>query len=168
MYEILATVVGGVLGFGITWKFISAALREEKEKEEEVRRAKISSISTTIEKQVSETQVLTPPSDLSEFVDYLSDKYILGEITILTPDGLPIVSNSSTAEEDAAIAPELLKVARGLLNSNKIVLAGEDRRIFVAQANPDVILHAKIARDISRKEMDRIVNEINMVMEGLV
>ncbi|WP_456467755.1 hypothetical protein [Archaeoglobus sp.] len=168
LYEILAVVCGGVVGFAATWKFVSTGLKEEKKKEEEIRKAKISSISTAVERKVAESRMAKPPSDLSEFVNYLSDKYILGEITILTPEGLPVVSNSSTAEEDAAIAPEILRVARRLLNSNRIVLSGEDSRILVMQANPDVILHAKIARDISKKEMDRIRDEINMVMEGLI
>ncbi|WP_290598197.1 MULTISPECIES: hypothetical protein [unclassified Archaeoglobus] len=168
LYEVLAIVCGGFLGFAATWKFVSTSIKEEKKKEEEIRRAKISSISTAVEKRVSESKMTKPPSDLSEFVDYLSDKYILGEITILTPEGLPIVSNSSTYEEDAAVAPEIMRVARRLLNSDRIVLSGEDSRILVMQANPDIILHAKIARDISKREMDRIRDEVNMVMEGLL
>lgn len=168
LYEVLAVVCGGVLGFATTWKFVSAGIREEEKKEEEIRRAKISTISSAIEKKVEESKMSKPPSDLSEFVEYLSDKYILGEITILTPEGLPIVSNSSSPEEDSAVAPEIMRVARRLLNSDRVVLSGEESRILVLQVNPDVILHAKIARDISRREMDRIRDEVNMVMEGLI
>lgn len=169
--EILAVVTGGVVGFVATWMFVSTGLKrlkEEKRREEEIKKAKISTISTMVESKVSESKMVSPPSDLSEFVDYLSDKYILGEITILTTEGLPIVSNSTTAEEDAAIAPELLKVAKSLLNSDRIVLSGEDTRVLVIQANPDILLHAKIARDISKREMDKIKEEINTVMEGLI
>lgn len=146
----------------------SKTFKRGKKKRRGNKKAKISTISTMVESKVSESKMVSPPSDLSEFVDYLSDKYILGEVTILTTEGLPIVSNSTTAEEDAAIAPELLKVAKSLLNSDRIVLSGEDTRVLVIQANPDILLHAKIARDISKREMDKIKEEVNTVMEGLI
>ncbi len=167
LYEALAVICGGLLGFAATWKFVTAGMKEKKMEEEEVRRTKISTISEIVESGVVEP-VLKPPSDLKEFVDYLSEKYILGEVTILTPEGLPIVSNSKTADEDAAIAPELLKVARRLLNSSRVLLSGEGGRIMVIQANPDIIIHAKVARDVSGREMDRIQEEVNTIMEGLL
>ena len=167
IYEVLAGIFGGLVGFVAKWKFITAGIEEKKLEEVEARRAKISTISEIVESRVAEPE-LKPPSDLHEFVEYLSEKYILGEVTILTSEGLPIVSNSTTADEDAAIAPELLKVARRLLNSNRILLSGENERIMVIQANPDIILHAKVARDVSIREMDRIQEEVNTIMEGLL
>ncbi len=167
LYEALAVICGGLLGFAATWKFVTAGMKEKKLEDVEARRAKISTISEMVESKAVEP-VLKPPSDLREFVDYLSEKYMLGEVTILTPEGLPIVSNSKTADEDAAIAPELLKVAKRLLNSSRILLSGEGGRIMVIQANPDIILHAKVARDVSGREMDRIQEEINTIMEGLL
>jgi hypothetical protein len=167
MYEILAVVSGGVLGFGVTWAYLSYALKEEKAKEEEIRRVKISAVTSSIEPKTEE-KLEKPPEDLSEFVDYLSNKYMLSDVTLLTPEGLPVVSNSPTPEEDAAIAPELLKVARGLLNTERVLLGSEDRRILIIQTSPDIIMHARIARDISKREMDRIAEEINMVMEGIL
>ena len=167
LYEALAVICGGLLGFAATWKFVTAGMKEKKLEDVEARRAKISTISEMVESKAVEP-VLKPPSDLREFVDYLSEKYMLGEVTILTPEGLPTVSNSKTADEDAAIAPELLKVAKRLLNSSRILLSGEGGRIMVIQANPDIILHAKVARDVSGREMDRIQEEINTIMEGLL
>ncbi len=167
LYEALAVICGGLLGFAATWKFVTVGMKEKKLEDVEARRAKISTISEMVESKAVEP-VLKPPSDLREFVDYLSEKYMLGEVTILTPEGLPIVSNSKTADEDAAIAPELLKVAKRLLNSSRILLSGEGGRIMVIQANPDIILHAKVARDVSGREMDRIQEEINTIMEGLL
>ncbi|AAB90024.1 MULTISPECIES: hypothetical protein [Archaeoglobus] len=167
VYEVLAVVSGGLLGFGVTWAYLNYALKEEKAKEEEVMRAKISNVTSSVEPKL-ETKMEKPPSDLSEFVDYLCNKYMLSDVTLLTPDGLPIASNSPTPEEDAAIAPELIKVGKGMLNSSRILLSGENTRVLVMQVNPDVLLHARVARDISKREIERIGEEVNMVLEGII
>ncbi len=167
VYEVLAIVSGGVLGFGVTWVYLNYALKEGKAKEEEIRRVKISNVASSIE-PTAEIKMEKPPSDLTEFVDYLSSKYMLSDVTLLTPDGLPIASNSPTPEEDAAIAPELIKVGKGLLNSSRILLSGENTRVLVMEVNPDVLLHARVARDLSKREVERIGEEVNMVLEGIV
>jgi len=167
LLEVIAVVGGGALGFGATWAYLAYALKEERAREEEVRKVKLSTVTSTVEPKV-ESKMEKPPEDLSEFVDYISKKYILSEVTLLTPEGLPIVSNSATPEEDAAVAPELLKVGQGMLNSNKLLLSGENTRVIVLQVNPEVILYAKVARDISRREMDRIIEETRLVLEGIV
>jgi len=167
LYEVLAIVSGGVLGFGVTWAYLSHAIKEEETKEDEIRKAKVSAVTSSIEPK-SEVKIEKPPSDLSEFVDYLSSKYILSDVTLLTTDGLPIASNSSTPEEDAAIAPELLKVGKSLLNSSRISISGENTRVLVMQITPDIMLHARVARDISRREIERIGEEVKMVLEGIV
>lgn len=167
LYEVLAIVSGGVLGFGVTWAYLSHAIKEEKTKEEEMRRVKVSAVTSSIEPK-AEVKIDKPPSDLSEFVEYLSNKYMLSDVTLLTPDGLPIASNSSAPEEDAAIAPELLKVGKGLLNSSRIIISGENTKVLVMQITPDIMLHARVARDISRREIERIGDEVKMVLEGIV
>ncbi len=166
LYELIAVVAGGVIGFAATWKFVQSSIREEKERIEEIRKAKVATISGV--ESIAPPAPEKPPADLREFVDYISERYMLKEVTLLTPEGLPITSNSRSAEEDAAIAPEILKVAKRLMGSDRIFVSSGDERVLVMQVNPDVILHAKIARDISKKEVDSLKEEVNSIMEGLI
>jgi len=93
---------------------------------------------------------------------------MLTDVTLLTPEGLPIASNSSSPEEDAAIAPELIKIGKSMLNSSRIIISGENTRILVMQVSPDVLLHARVARDISRREIERVGEEIKIILEGML
>uniref|UniRef100_A0A7C3RAP7 Roadblock/LAMTOR2 domain-containing protein n=1 Tax=Archaeoglobus fulgidus TaxID=2234 RepID=A0A7C3RAP7_ARCFL len=167
LYEVIVIVLGGVLGFGVTWAYLSQAMRQEKAKEEEIRIAKVSTVTSSIEPK-GEIKIDKPPSDLTEFVEYLSGKYMLTDVTLLTPEGLPIASNSSSPEEDAAIAPELIKIGKSMLNSSRIIISGENTRILVMQVSPDVLLHARVARDISRREIERVGEEIKIILEGML
>jgi len=93
---------------------------------------------------------------------------MLAEITILTPEGLPIVSNSSTVDEDVASALEMLRVANRLLNSDRLVIGSGDVRIVVLHINPEVILHAKVMRELSKTELEKIKTEINDLLEEMI
>ncbi len=167
LYEILSVIFGFGIGFIVTWRFVEIGVRREEEKFGEVRKAKIAELTSKIEIP-AEVRPEKPPSSLEELLDYISGKYMLSEVTLLTPDGLPIVSNSSTPEEDTANAPEFIKVANQLLNSDRIVLTGGDTRIVVIQINPDVLLYAKVPRELSRPELEKLRSEVNSMLEGLI
>ncbi len=167
LYEILSVIFGFGIGFIVTWRFVEIGVRREEEKFDEVRKAKIAELTSKIEIP-AEVRLEKPPSSLEELLSYISEKYMLSELTLLTPDGLPIASNSSTPEEDTANAPEFIKVANQLLNSDRIVLTGGDTRIVVIQINPDVLLYAKVARELSRLELEKLRGEVNSMLEGLI
>lgn len=167
LYDLLAVVLGFGIGFVVTWRFVEIGIRREEEKIGEIRKAKIAELTGKIE-SVVESVPEKMPSSLEELLNYISGKYMLSEVTLLTPDGLPIASNSSTLEEDTANAPEFIKVANQLLNSDRIVLGGGDTRVVVVQINPDVLLYAKVARDLSRPELEKLRNEVNTMLEGLI
>lgn len=167
LYEILSVIFGFGIGFIVTWRFVEIGVRREEEKFDEVRKAKIAELTSKIEVP-AEVRLEKPPSSLEELLSYISEKYMLSELTLLTPDGLPIASNSSTPEEDTANAPEFIKVANQLLNSDRIVLTGGDTRIVVIQINPDVLLYAKVARELSRLELEKLRGEVNSMLEGLI
>ncbi|MDI9642355.1 MAG: hypothetical protein QXQ38_03150 [Archaeoglobaceae archaeon] len=167
LYEILSVLFGFGIGFIVTWRFVEIGVRREEEKIGEARKVKIAEVAGKIE-GTTETLPEKMPSNLDELLKYISGKYMLSEVTLLTPDGLPIASNSSTPDEDTANAPEFIKVANQLLNSDRIVLAGGDNRVVVLQINPDVILYAKIARELSRPELEKLKSEVNMSLEGLI
>lgn len=167
LYDILAIGFGFGIGFIVTWRFVEIGVRREEEKIGEVRKAKIAEVTGKIESAV-EPLPEKPPSSLEELLNYISGKYMLSEVTLLTPDGLPIASNSSTPEEDTANAPEFIKLANQLLNSDRIVLSGGENRVVVIQINPDVLLYAKVARELSRPELEKLRGEVNTILEGLI
>ncbi|MDK2794969.1 MAG: hypothetical protein PWQ22_97 [Archaeoglobaceae archaeon] len=165
LYDILSIALGFGIGFVVTWRFVEVGVRREEEKIGEVRKAKIA-VTEKIENAVE--PISEKPSSLEELLNYIGRKYMLSEITLLTPDGLPIASNSSTPEEDTANAPEIIKLANQLLNSDRIVLSGGENRVVVVQINPDVLLYAKVARELSRPEIEKLKVEVNTILEGLI
>lgn len=162
-YEFLAALFGFLLGFLATWRFVEIGVkREVKERGEKVTKVPITQV-------VEKTQeVAKKIENLEDLVKYISTKYMLTEVTLLTPEGLPIVSNSSTVDEDTANAPEIIKIANNLLNSDRIIISGGEMKIVVMQINPQVILHAKVIRDISKAEMEKLRVEVNSLLEGLI
>jgi predicted regulator of Ras-like GTPase activity (Roadblock/LC7/MglB family) len=160
--EIVAVTSGGAIGYLVTWKLLEMQRREE---EREILRKKREVISEVAEK-VSEERSENVPKDLQELVDYLCDKYMLYDLTLLTHDGLPIASNSSDPIEDAAIAPEVLKTVRELVSSDKIVVSGEDKKLVVFEVNSDVVLYARTVRDLTSKQVEMLKNEVNSFLEG--
>ncbi|MEM1579175.1 MAG: hypothetical protein QXN34_07465 [Archaeoglobaceae archaeon] len=165
IYEILSVLAGFLIGFGATWRFVEVGAKREREKEELVK-AKIAEVAERVEKRIETPE--KRPQNLDELLKYVTTKYMLAEVTLLTPDGLPIASNSSTAEEDTATAPEIIKIANALLNSDRILLAGGESRIMVLQINPEILLYAKVTRDFSRAEMEKLKVEVNQLLEGLL
>ncbi len=163
LYEVAALLCGGVLGFAVTYKIIERGTKEETGRIVEVARTKV-----TVGEKRREYEVDKLPTSLDELADYISKKYMLSEVTLLTSDGLPVVSNSVDPERDAATAPEILKTVRRLLESDSAVLSSGGNRILVMKINPDVILHARLTRDISRKEMESMREEVDAILEGLI
>lgn len=165
IYEILSVLAGFLVGFGATWRFVEIGVKKEREKEEIVK-AKVAEVAERVEKRVEIPE--KRPQNLDELLKYVTSKYMLAEVTLLTPDGLPIASNSSTTDEDTATAPEIIKIANALLNSDRILLAGGESRIMVLQINPEILLYAKVTRDFSRAEMEKLKVEVNRLLEGLL
>lgn len=163
IYELLAVVAGFLLGFTATWKFVEVGVKKEREKVPRV--AKIAEITERVEKSEQTTK---KPQNLEELVKYISTKYMLAEVTLLTSEGLPIASNSSNVDEDAATAPEIMKIANNLLRADRIVIGGGENRILAVQINPEVILYAKVTRDFSRAEMEKMKIEVNSLLEELL
>lgn len=168
LYDILSVIFGFSLGFGATWKLLESGFRKEEKIEETVRRAKLTEVVETIEKTEVVSDIKERPKTIEELPEYIAGKYMLAEVTLLTPDGLPITSNSSTKDDDTAEGPEIIKFAKRLLDSDRVVLSGGENRIMVMEINPEVLLYAKITRDISRPEMERIKAEVNNVLEELI
>lgn len=165
IYEILAIVAGFLIGFVATWRFVEIGVKKEV-REEVPRVAKITGITERVEKSPEIT--IKKPENLDELVKYISEKFMLAEVTLLTPEGLPIASNSSTTDDDVASAPEVIRIANDLLRSDRIVIGGGENRILAVQINPDVILYAKITRELSRAEIEKLKLEVNSALEGLL
>lgn len=165
MYDILAVVVGFSVGFIATWKFVEAGIKREV-KERSLRVANITGVAEKIEK-TTET-IAKKPENPEELIKYICTKFMLAEVTLLTPEGLPIASNSSTADEDVANAPEIIKIANTLLRLDRIVIGGGENRILAVQVNPEVILYAKVTREFSRAEIEKLKLEVNSLLEGLL
>jgi hypothetical protein len=160
LYDVLAILFGSLLGFLVTWRFVEIGVKKEEGKS-----PKFAGVSQLVEEK---REPLRKPKDLEELVKYVATKYMLAEITILTPEGLPIVSNSSTVDEDVASAPEMLRVANRLLNSDRLVISSGDVRIVVLHINPEVILHAKVMRELSKTELEKMKTEINDLLEEMI
>ncbi|MEM4291095.1 MAG: hypothetical protein QXR50_00090 [Archaeoglobaceae archaeon] len=164
IYETLAVVAGFSIGFVATWKFVEIGIKKET-REETPRVAKITEIIERVEKT---SEQIKKPENLDELIKYISTKFMLAEVTLLTPEGLPIASNSSTVDEDTATAPEIIKIANALLRSDRIVIGGGENRILAIQISPDVILYAKVTREFSRAEIEKLKIEVNSLLEGLL
>lgn len=162
--EYLAAVSGGVIGFLITYKLIESGAKEEKERIAERAVLRISGEST-VRKVVEERP---PPKSLDELVEYIATKYMLSDVTLLTSDGLPIVSNSKDAERSAATAPEIMRMARSIFESEWVFLDSGSERLLVAQVSPDVLLHARTTRELTRREVESLRSEVGSILEGLV
>jgi len=168
LYDILSVVVGFGVGFVVTWTVVESGMTKEEKIAETVRKAKISEVVETIEKSEVSNQQQEGPKTVEDLPGYIATKYLLSEVTLLTPDGLPIASNSSTPDEDTAEGPEIIKFAKRVLDSDRIVIAGGESRLLVIEINPEVLIYAKTMRDISRPEMERIKGELNTILEGLI
>lgn len=165
IYETLAVVAGFLVGFLATWRFVEVGVKREK-REEVSRSAKITGIAERVER-IPETTT-KKPENLEELIKYVSTKFMLAEVTLLTPEGLPIASNSSTVEEDTATAPEIIKIANNLLRSDRIVIGGGETMILAVQISPEVILYAKVTREFSRAEIEKMKVEVKSLLEGLI
>ncbi|MCX8172736.1 MAG: hypothetical protein N3D09_03890, partial [Archaeoglobaceae archaeon] len=168
LYDILGAILGFGMGFGVTWKMLESGIRKKEKIEETVKRAKLTEVAESIGKTETAFDLKEYPKTIDEIPNYIVNKYMLSEVTLLTPDGLPITSNSPTRDEDTAEGPEIIKFAKRLLDSDKIVLVGGESRILVMEINPEILLYAKIMRDISRPEMERMKAELNAILEGLI
>jgi len=161
LYDVLAILFGFLLGFSVTWRFVEIGVKKEKTESS----PKFAGVSQLVEEKQEAVQ---KPEDLEGLVKYVTTKYMLAEITLLTPEGLPIVSNSSSVDEDVASAPEMLRVANKLLNSDRLVISSGDVRIVVLQVNPEVILYAKVMRELSKTELEKMKTEINDLLEEMI
>uniref|UniRef100_A0A7J2THD0 Roadblock/LAMTOR2 domain-containing protein n=1 Tax=Archaeoglobus fulgidus TaxID=2234 RepID=A0A7J2THD0_ARCFL len=161
LYDVLAVIFGFLLGFLVTWRFVEVGVKKEGKE----RVAKVTEFAQIVEKK---QEVAEKPSNLEELVKYISTKYMLAEVTLLTPEGLPIVSNSSSVDEDTATAPEMLKIANKLLNSDRIFISSGEIKIVVVQINPQIIMHAKVMRELSKAELEKMKLELNSMLEGMI
>lgn len=161
----VAAASGSILGFTVTNKILEKEVKEAKSLKMTPR---VNVISEFLEKEEVKNFERNPPKNLEELVEYVATKYMLTDVTMLTNDGLVIVSNSKTPESDAAIAPEIMRVVKSVLDVDKAVLSSGDKRVLVAQLNEDVILHARVTRDVSRREVESIREEVNALLEGLI
>jgi len=100
------------------------------------------------------TPRLTVPQDFKDLVSYLSDKYMLINLTISTYEGLPVASNSPTPDEDSALAPEILRLLRDIVESDKILISGGNKKVLVFNVGEDLIVHARVNRDLSLPEIE--------------
>jgi len=107
----------------------------------------------------------TPPNDIQALVDYLRDKYMLLNVTLSTTEGLLVASNSPSAEEDAAMAPEILRMASKIVNADRIVVSGENGKILVFKVNPEIVAHIRVTKDLTESEIKRLKEEITRFME---
>jgi hypothetical protein len=168
LYDILSVVLGLGVGFGITWKLLESRVKKEEKIAESFARKKLREVVQPIQKPEGEASIKERPKNIEEVPEYISRKYMLSEVTLLTPDGLLITSNSSTRDEDTAEGPEIMRFAKRLLNSDRVVLVGGEYRIMVIEITPEVLIYAKVNRDVSRPEMERIKAEVGSILEGLV
>ena len=168
LYDLLSLVLGFGVGFGVTWKLLEEGVKKEEKIVEGARREKLAEVVGTVGKSEVGTILKEHPKTIEEIPEYISRKYMLQEVTLLTPEGLPISSNSSTKEEDTVEGPEIMRFAKRVLDSDRVVLVGGENRIMVMEVTPEVLLFAKITRDISRPEMDRIKAELGSILEGLI
>ena len=168
LYDILSAVLGLGVGFGITWKLLESGVKKEEKIAESFTREKLREVIQPIQKPEGEAPIKERPRTIEEIPEYISRKYMLSEVTLLTPDGLPITSNSSTREEDTVEGPEIIKFAKRVLDSDRVVLMGGENRIMVMEITPEILIYAKVTRDVSRPEMERIKAELSNILEGLI
>ncbi|MEM2023006.1 MAG: hypothetical protein QXI31_04940, partial [Archaeoglobaceae archaeon] len=153
----IAAASGSILGFIATNRILEREVNEAKSLKMTTR---VNVISEFLEKEGVKKLERGPPKSLEELVEYVAARYMLTDVTMLTNDGLVIASNSKTPESDAAIAPEIMKVIKSVLDVDKAVLSSGDKRVLVAQLNEDIILHARVARDVSKREVESIREEV--------
>ncbi len=161
----IAAASGSILGFTITNRILE---REANEAKSLTMTPRVNVISEFLEKEEVKNLERGPPKSLEELVEYVASKYMLTDVTMLTNDGLVIASNSKTPESDAAIAPEIMKVIRSVLDVDKAVLSSGDKKVLVVQLSEDIILHARVTRDVSKREIESIREEVNTLLGGLI
>lgn len=105
-----------------------------------------------------------------KFIDHLTRKYMLVDATISTTDGLLVASNSKTAEDDAAMATEMMDKVRGIYGGiREVILSteGEKRYIFRLPGEEELIAHIRSKRDLTNPEIRGFRKDISRFMEGL-
>ena len=117
-------------------------------------------------KESADTGYEYTPSDFQDLVNYLRDKYMLIGITLTTAEGLPIASNSPFAEEDAAAAPEILKMVNRMVDSDRVMISGRDEKIIVLSVDPEIVAHIRTKRELAAVELERLREEIIRFVEG--
>jgi hypothetical protein len=166
--EFIVAVFGITFGYIITRKILKRIESSRSEKnvieiDDKIIKDKL--IRTSMAESSSKDFSKEQPSDFNELVRYLNDKYMLLDVTLATYDGLPIASNSQNPEEDSAMAPELLKSIMKQMNTDTAIISGRDYKLAIFEVSPDVICYARLRRDISIAEIDRIRKEIREFME---
>ncbi len=178
LFEVASLILGGILGAVITKIILerkeNKEIKEDTTKEETreervvpVQKKLKSSSEPIIKEQININYINTNyiPTDFQDLVNYLSDKYMLIDITLLTSEGLPIASNSNTPEEDAAIAPEILRIVGEIVKSDKIIISGKNEKILVFKIHPEVIAYTRVRREITGIEIEKLKEEITKFME---
>ena len=167
--QLAIAIIGGIaIGYFFAKKLLKRAISGNLEKDfmlakEKFIKDKITKV--TADESSSKGSSKDQPLDFNELVNYLNDKYMLVDITLATYDGLPIASNSQNPEEDSAMAPELLKIIMKQMNTDTAIISGRDYKLAIFEVSPDVICYARLRRDISIAEIDRIRKEIREFME---
>jgi len=174
LFEVVSLILSGVLGAVITKIILKR--KENKEIKEDTTREKTTKETTvTVQKNLEPSPNPTilrerintnyTPTDFQDLVNYISDKYMLIDITLLTSEGLPIASNSNSPEEDAAIAPEILRIVGEIVKSDKIIISGKNEKILVFKIHPEVIAYTRVRREITGIEIEKLKEEITKFME---
>ncbi len=173
LFEAASLILGGILGAVIT-KIILERKENKEIKEDTTKEKTRERITAPVQKKLesSPEPILRErintnytPTDFQDLVNYLSDKYMLIDITLLTSEGLPIASNSNSPEEDAAIAPEILRIVGEIVKSDKIIISGKNEKILVFKIHPEVIAYTRVRREITGIEIEKLKEEITKFME---
>jgi predicted regulator of Ras-like GTPase activity (Roadblock/LC7/MglB family) len=159
-YDLVAIIGGFLIGF-----IVVLALKPKKKKIEE--EEKDITLSTKVVESVKMTkdrekaqEIYQIPKDFNELVEHLVNRYMLVEATLVSSEGLPIASNSANAEEESAIAPEIVKIMKRTINSDAVTISGRDMKVILFEVTPDVICYAKARRDVSLAEIERMKSDI--------
>jgi hypothetical protein len=167
--EAIALVSGVLVGFILAETILG--IKKEREDVKAIVDEKTTAVSEILKDSSGtmfkeQTDISYTPSDFQDLIGYLSDKYMLLDLTLSTSEGLPVASNSTSPEEDAAIAPEILRMLGEMVDSDKIIISGKNEKILVFRADPEIIVHARVRRDITAIEIEKLKDEITRFMEG--
>jgi len=164
-YDLVAIIGGFLIGF-----IVVLALKPKKEKFEEkditLSTKVVESVKMPKDKEKAQ-EIYQVPKDFNELVEYLVNRYMLVEATLASSEGLPIASNSANAEEESAIAPEIVKIMKRTINSDAVTISGRDMKVILFEVTPDVICYAKARRDVSLAEIERMKSDIMQTLGGI-